>query len=142
MVPCIVLPVPSSRGKGVLVSPTIYGNVMVGPTSEDLEDRAATGTSEAGFDFLLGKGRALMPTLFEEEVTATYAGLRAAIDHGDYLIDVDATRQLRPGRRHPLHRADLRHGHRRAPDAASRRHRPRPDTQTRPATAAAHAQPR
>ena len=91
MVPCIVLAVPSSRGKGVLVSPTIYGNVMVGPTSEDLQDRAATGTSEAGFEFLLGKGRALMPTLFDEEITATYAGLRAAINHGDYLIDVDTT---------------------------------------------------
>jgi glycerol-3-phosphate dehydrogenase len=93
MVPCIVLAVPSSRGKGVLVSPTIYGNVMVGPTSEDLEDRSATGTSEAGFEFLLGKGRALMPTLFDEEITATYAGLRAAIDHGDYLIDVDTTQR-------------------------------------------------
>jgi glycerol-3-phosphate dehydrogenase len=93
MVPLIVLAVPSSRGKGVLVSPTIYGNVMVGPTSEDLEDRTATGTSEDGFEFLLSKGRALMPTLFDEEVTAAYAGLRAAIDHGDYLIDVDTTQQ-------------------------------------------------
>jgi glycerol-3-phosphate dehydrogenase len=92
-VPLIVLAVPSSRGKGVLVSPTIYGNVMVGPTSEDLEDRTATGTSEDGFEFLLSKGRALMPTLFDEEVTAAYAGLRAAIDHGDYLIDVDTTQQ-------------------------------------------------
>ncbi|WP_422746230.1 NAD(P)/FAD-dependent oxidoreductase [Mycobacterium sp. WMMD1722] len=89
MVPLIVLAVPSSRGKGVLVSPTIYGNVMVGPTSENLTDRTATGTSEAGFDFLLTKGRALMPTLFDEDVTATYAGLRAAIDSNDYLIDVD-----------------------------------------------------
>ena len=89
MVPCIVLAVPSSRGKGVLVSPTIYGNVMVGPTSENLEDRTATGTSEEGFEFLLSKGRALMPSLFDEEVTATYAGLRAAIDRDDYLIDVD-----------------------------------------------------
>jgi glycerol-3-phosphate dehydrogenase len=85
----IVLPVPTSRGKGVLVSPTIYGNVMLGPTSEDLEDRTATGTSQTGFDFLLEKGRALMPRLLEEEVTATYAGLRAAIDHGDYLIEAD-----------------------------------------------------
>jgi glycerol-3-phosphate dehydrogenase len=93
MVPCIVLAVPSSRGKGVLVSPTIYGNVMVGPTSENLTDRTATGTSEEGFEFLLGKGRALMPTLFDEEVTATYAGLRAAIDHDDYLIDVDRAQQ-------------------------------------------------
>ena len=34
-----------------------------------------------------------MPTLFDEEITATYAGLRAAIDHGDYLIDVDTTQR-------------------------------------------------
>ncbi|MDF3341264.1 NAD(P)/FAD-dependent oxidoreductase [Mycolicibacterium septicum] len=85
----IVLPVPTSRGKGVLVSPTIYGNVMLGPTSEDLTDRGATGTSESGFEFLLEKGRALMPRLLAEEVTATYAGLRAAIDHGDYLVEAD-----------------------------------------------------
>ncbi|OBA97697.1 FAD/NAD(P)-binding oxidoreductase [Mycolicibacterium fortuitum] len=85
----IVLPVPTSRGKGVLVSPTIYGNVMLGPTSEDLTDRTATGTSESGFEFLLEKGRALMPRLLDEEVTATYAGLRAAIDHSDYLIEAD-----------------------------------------------------
>jgi len=90
LVPLIVLAVPSSRGKGVLVSPTIYGNVMVGPTSENLEDRTATCTSEGGFEFLVRKGRALMPQLFEDEITATYAGLRAAIDSDDYLIDLDA----------------------------------------------------
>jgi glycerol-3-phosphate dehydrogenase len=93
LAPKIVLPVPSSRGKGVLISPTIYGNVMLGPTSEDLQDRTATGTSEAGFDFLLGKGRALMPRLLAEEVTASYAGLRAAIDHKDYLIEIDPARR-------------------------------------------------
>lgn len=83
----IVLPVPTSRGKGVLISPTIYGNVMLGPTSQDLTDRTATGTSEEGFAFLLGKGGRLMPRLMKEEVTASYAGLRAAADHGDYLIE-------------------------------------------------------
>ena len=92
-VPTIVLPVPSSRGKGVLVSPTIYGNVMLGPTAEDLADRSATGTSEQGLDFLREKGRRLMPALMEEEVTATYAGLRAAVDTDDYLIDLDAGRR-------------------------------------------------
>ncbi|RMI38277.1 NAD(P)/FAD-dependent oxidoreductase [Streptomyces triticirhizae] len=84
----IVLPVPTSRGKGVLISPTIYGNVMLGPTSEDLDDKAATGTSEDGFAFLLGKGERLMPRLLAEEVTASYAGLRAATEHGDYLVEV------------------------------------------------------
>jgi glycerol-3-phosphate dehydrogenase len=85
----IVLPVPSSRGKGVLVSPTIYGNVMLGPTAEDLEDRTNTGTSEGGFEFLVGKGERLMPLLLQEEVTASYAGLRAATEHTDYVVDVD-----------------------------------------------------
>ncbi|MFC9428019.1 NAD(P)/FAD-dependent oxidoreductase [Streptomyces sp. NPDC056987] len=92
----IVLPVPSKAGKGVLISPTIYGNVMLGPTAEDLTDRTDTGTSEAGFAFLLDKGARLMPTLLEEEVTASYAGLRAAADHGDYLIEPD------PGQRYLL----------------------------------------
>lgn len=86
----IVLPVPTARGKGVLVSPTIYGNVMLGPTAEDLTDRTDTSTSEEGFAFLLSKGQQLMPRLLEEEVTATYAGLRAASDYPDYLIEVDA----------------------------------------------------
>lgn len=83
----IVLPVPSSRGKGVLISPTIYGNVMLGPTAEDLTDRTNTATSEDGYDFLLSKGARLMPSLLTEEVTASYAGLRAAIDRDDYLIE-------------------------------------------------------
>ena len=86
----IVLPVPSKLGKGVLVSPTVYGNVMLGPTAEDLRDKTATNTSEGGFEFLRTKGERLMPTLFAEEVTTAYAGLRASIDHNDYLIEADA----------------------------------------------------
>ena len=85
----IVLAVPTKLGKGVLISPTIYGNVMLGPTAENLTDKTATATSEDGLEFLLGKGKTLMPRLLEEEVTATYAGLRATIDHNDYLIEID-----------------------------------------------------
>jgi glycerol-3-phosphate dehydrogenase len=89
----IVLPVPSSRGKGVLVSPTIYGNVMLGPTSENIEDRTDTATTEAGLELLLRKGRALMPALLDEDVTATYAGLRASTEHDDYVVAVDAAQR-------------------------------------------------
>ncbi|GAA2868747.1 NAD(P)/FAD-dependent oxidoreductase [Streptosporangium fragile] len=89
----IVLPVPTALGKGVLISPTIYGNVMLGPTAEDLTDRTDTATSAEGLAFLLGKGEKLMPELLREEVSATYAGLRAASDHADYLIEADAGRR-------------------------------------------------
>lgn len=93
LVDVIVLPVPTALGKGVLISPTIYGNVMLGPTAHDLTDRGDTGTSEAGFAFLREKGSAIMPTLLDEEVTAAYAGLRAATEHNDYVIEVDGPRR-------------------------------------------------
>jgi glycerol-3-phosphate dehydrogenase len=85
----IVLAAPSKLGKGVLISPTIFGNVMLGPTAEDMQDKADTSTSEDGFEFLLEKGRRIIPALLEEEVTASYAGLRAANNQPDYLLDVD-----------------------------------------------------
>jgi glycerol-3-phosphate dehydrogenase len=86
----ILLPVPTSVTKGVLISPTVYGNVMLGPTAEDLDDKADTGTSAHGLELLWQKGQALMPKLLEEEVTATYAGLRAATEHADYQIRLHA----------------------------------------------------
>lgn len=85
----IVLAVPSSKGKGVLVSPTAFGNVMLGPTADDGEDRTDTSTTEEGFEFLIQKGSHIFPQLLDEEVTASYAGLRAAHDLSDYLIEVD-----------------------------------------------------
>ncbi|MGW1020758.1 FAD-dependent oxidoreductase [Streptomyces niveus] len=82
----ILLPVPTALGKGVLVSPTVYGNVMLGPTAEDLDDKRATGSTAEGLAFLREKGRRIVPDLLEEEVTAVYAGLRAATEQDDYAI--------------------------------------------------------
>ncbi len=82
----ILLPVPTVLGKGVLVSPTVYGNVLLGPTAEDLDDRQATGSTAEGLTRLREMGRRIVPELLSEEVTAVYAGLRAATEHDDYRI--------------------------------------------------------
>ncbi len=89
----ILLPVPTARTKGVLVAPTVYGNVLLGPTAEDVRDRCDTATTEAGLRSLRAAGRRILPGLAEEEVTSTYAGLRAATEHSDYQIYVDARRR-------------------------------------------------
>ncbi|MFD8192748.1 FAD-dependent oxidoreductase [Streptomyces wuyuanensis] len=90
----VLLPVPGAAGKGVLVSPTVYGNVLLGPTAEDLDDKTATGTTADGIARLREKGRRIVPELLDEEVTAVYAGLRAATGREDYRIDA------RPDRRY------------------------------------------
>jgi glycerol-3-phosphate dehydrogenase len=82
----VILPVPSSMGKGVLVSPTVFGNIMLGPTAENLDDKTATGSTEAGVEGLLKKGARIAPALINEEITAIYAGLRAATEHSDFQI--------------------------------------------------------
>jgi glycerol-3-phosphate dehydrogenase len=81
-----ILPVPTAHSKGVLVAPTVFGNVMLGPTAEDVDDKTATGTTRKGIDDLLAKGRTILPALLDEEVTAIYAGVRAATEHSDYQV--------------------------------------------------------
>lgn len=85
----VILPVPTAVSKGILISPTVYGNVMLGPTAENLQDKQATETTEAGLRSLLQKGEQIVPDLLREEVTTTYAGLRAATESNDYQIRLE-----------------------------------------------------
>jgi L-2-hydroxyglutarate oxidase LhgO len=85
----VLLPVPSRRTKGILVAPTVYGNVLVGATAEDVDDPRATITTAAGLRHLRERAAAILPGLAGEEVTAAYAGLRAAVPEGDYQIRLD-----------------------------------------------------
>jgi glycerol-3-phosphate dehydrogenase len=82
----ILLPVPTEKTKGVLVSPTIYGNVLLGPTADDIEDKTDRSTTGPGLAGLMEAGKRIIPRLVRHEVTATYVGLRAATEHRDYQL--------------------------------------------------------
>ena len=86
----IVLAVPTKITKGVLIAPTVFGNVMLGPTAEDVERKDDTDSTAAGLDYLRAEGRRIMPELLEQEVTAVYVGLRAATEHTDYQVSIHA----------------------------------------------------
>jgi len=85
----VVLAVPTKVSKGVLVAPTVFGNVMVGPTAEDVPDKADTSSTEAGQEYLRGEASRIVPALTGYEVTAIYVGLRAATEHVDFQIHFD-----------------------------------------------------
>ena len=87
----ILLPVPTATTKGVLVAPTVFGNVMLGPTAVDIEDKTDTRTTPDGLAGLRVQGERIMPELLSYEATAAYAGLRAATEHADYQLTADGS---------------------------------------------------
>jgi glycerol-3-phosphate dehydrogenase len=87
VMPTIVLPVPTERTKGVVLCPTIFGNVIVGPTAEDQDDRERATVESGTLRTLLAEAARMVPALAEEPVTATFAGLRPATERRDYIIE-------------------------------------------------------
>ncbi len=84
----IVLPVPTPQTKGILVCPTIFGNLLVGPTAEDLAPDAieSTDTTPDGLKLVYEGMLRLCPALKDEPVTTTYAGLRCNCAQGSYQL--------------------------------------------------------
>lgn len=89
----IVLPVPTEITKGIVVCPTAFGNVLVGPTAEEQDDRERATVETATLEALLKRGAEIVPALASISVTAVYAGLRPASEKKHYRISV------RPDRR-------------------------------------------
>jgi glycerol-3-phosphate dehydrogenase len=90
LVEAIILRVPTERTKGVLIARTVFGNLLVGPTAEDQEDRIHATCEESVLRRIMAEGEAMLPALAGQTVTATFAALRPATEHRDYVLDVDA----------------------------------------------------
>jgi glycerol-3-phosphate dehydrogenase len=81
-----IFQLPGKYGKGVLVSPTVHGNTIVGPTAIDIEDREGTNTTPAGLDELIAKAGGTVEGLPIRQVITSFAGLRAHEDHHEFRI--------------------------------------------------------
>lgn len=86
-----ILPIPTERTKGVLVCSTIYGNIIVGPTAEDQEEREIASIDDKTKEFLKNTGETIFEELKNMKITGMYAGLRPASQHRDYQIKFDDT---------------------------------------------------
>lgn len=82
----ILLPVPSPKTKGIVVCRTAFGNLLVGPTAEEQDDRRRAELSPETLEHLRARGQEIIPALKEHEVTAFYAGLRPATELKEYRI--------------------------------------------------------
>jgi glycerol-3-phosphate dehydrogenase len=84
----VLFPCPTPVSKGILVTPTIHGNVMLGPTAEDIEDKENTSTTAEGLNEVLTGALRLMPHLSPRWIIRSFTGLRAAGNTGDFLIEM------------------------------------------------------
>ncbi len=87
LVRSIILPVPSERTKGVVLFRTIFGNLAIGPTAEETDERTSPSTDSTMLEKLKSSAIKIVPALDEIDVTAVYAGLRPATEHKDYVIE-------------------------------------------------------
>lgn len=78
-----VFQLPGPMGKGVLVTPTVHGNLLVGPTAADQEQRDLTATTAEGLAFAQDMARKSVPGLPLRDVITSFAGLRAHLAEGD-----------------------------------------------------------
>lgn len=89
----ILLPVPTRITKGIVVCRTAFGNLIVGPTAEEQDDREHAKVDRKTLEALMKRGAEILPALASHEVTAVYAGLRPATEEKHYRIRSD----LAPG---------------------------------------------
>jgi len=88
---------PDEKGKGVLVTPTADGNILVGPSADDDEDKTNTATTRFGQDAITEKGEKTIPNIPKRNIINSFSGVRAIPydENGkvikDFIIEEDKT---------------------------------------------------
>ena len=79
---------PSKMGKGVLVSPTVDGNLLVGPTAVDIDDKNDTTTTMEGLATVRSLSAEQVKNIDFSKVITSFSGLRATGSTGDFIINM------------------------------------------------------
>ena len=81
-----IFQLPTEKGKGVLVTPTVHGNILAGPTSDFVSDKEDTATTAEGIAEVLEKENLSVKPLPGGRIITSFAGLRAHGEKGDFII--------------------------------------------------------
>ncbi len=85
-----VFQLPGKYGKGVLVSPTVHGNLLLGPTAKDIDDKEDTATTASGLAEVLEKSALGVKNIPTRQVITSFSGLRAHEDGDDFVLGESA----------------------------------------------------
>lgn len=82
----VIFQPPTSLGKGILVSPTVDGNILVGPTADDINDKADLATTPEGQKAAFDGARLSIPEVSERDVITSFSGNRAVSNSKDFIL--------------------------------------------------------
>ncbi|MBO5262170.1 MAG: FAD-dependent oxidoreductase [Clostridia bacterium] len=77
---------PSEKGKGILISPTVDGNIIVGPNANIVESKMDTSVTEEGLEEIAEGAKIIVPSINLDATITTFAGVRATPTNGDFYI--------------------------------------------------------
>ena len=83
-----IFTVPTKMGKGILVSPTVDGNLILGPTSENIKDKEDKTTTPKGIETVIQGVKKSVKNIDLRMVITSFCGLRAVGDTGDFIINM------------------------------------------------------
>ena len=92
-----IFQVPSKDGKGILVSPTVDGNLLTGPTAAVVESPASTETTPEGLSAVSRLAAKSVPSVNFRQVITSFSGVRASEKSGDFIVSVPERNDLIPG---------------------------------------------
>ena len=78
---------PSLKGKGILVTPTVHGNLIVGPNAESVDDKDNVSTAAENLEYIRNKSLEITEKINFRETIRNFAGLRANPDCGDFVVE-------------------------------------------------------
>ena len=81
-----VFGVPDQNGKGVLVTPTVDGNLLLGPTANEVPSADYTQTTQNGLNTVVKLSQKNVPGINYRAVITSFAGVRASVKDGDFII--------------------------------------------------------
>ncbi len=87
----VIFPLPSSKGKGILVTKTTSGNYLVGPSSELVDDKDDVSTDSLTLSAVKAGASQLIPNIPFNQQIRTYSGLRATSTRHDFIIEPSKT---------------------------------------------------
>jgi len=81
-----IFQLPTKLGKGILVTPTVDGNLLVGPNAVDIEDKEDLSTTREGLDEVIEKARKSVNIIPMNQIITSFSGLRARTEVDDFII--------------------------------------------------------